>query len=446
MSRRKRKFAVSNIKHEAYIESLSSDCRGIAKINSKITYIHGGLPGEKIFFKYTRKRDDYDEGLITDVIHSSPKRVVPQCNFYKNCGGCNLQHLSPESQILSKQKILLDELRNVAYLEPETILPPITNENTWGYRRKARLGVKWVQKKNKVLVGFRERQSSFIADVDMCHILHPSVGKLLNNLSETIKELSIRDKIPQIEVIMDDLKCVLVFRVLKELNVTDKKLLIDFGKNHQIFPYIQTGGPKTIQPLDREVDLYYELPNQTLKLNFLPGDFTQINSQINRKMVTRAVDLLRPEQNDRILDLFCGMGNFSLALAKHASFVYGLEGDEGLIDRAILNAKNNQINNIKFKKVDLYKHNIFHLNLGAFNKALIDPPRSGASSILKCLSLLGVEKILYISCYPKTLAEDAKILTKIYGYKLKKVGVMDMFPHTAHVESLAFFELNKNLK
>ncbi len=440
MSRRRHKAAFSDKKYEAYIESLSNDCRGVAIINNKITYIHGGLPGEKIFFKYLRKKNQYDEGLATDIINPSSKRIKPQCNFYENCGGCNLQHLNFQSQIYSKQKILLDELKNRANISPEIILPPITNENVWGYRRKARLGVKWVQKKNKVLVGFRERRSSFIADVDMCHILHPKVGNLLPELSKLIESLSIKDKIPQIEVIMDDSSCILNFRILEKLNTVDEKLLIEFGKKYKVIPYIQTGGPNSIQALNKKIDLYYELPGQTLKLNFLPGDFTQINNYINRKMVTRAIDLLDPKKDDLVLDLFCGVGNFSLALAQRSRFLCGIEGDEGLVKRAEFNARNNNIKNVNFLQVDLYKQSLLDFNLKNYNKVLIDPPRSGAMRVINALPDIGAKEILYVSCYPSTLAQDAKILTENHGYKLKKAGVMDMFPHTAHVESLAFFQ------
>ena len=441
MTRRRRRPRPPEGDFDAHIDSMSHDGRGVARIEEKATFIQGALPGEDVRFRYTRRKRSHDEGLVTQVLTAAEQRVPPRCQHYEICGGCSLQHMEEGAQVLAKQGVLMDNLHHIGKVEPQSILPPLTNDTPWGYRRKARLGVKWVPKKGKVLVGFRERGSSFVADLHECHVLHPRVGRLLPQLSELVEGLSIRDRVPQIEMAMDDERCVLIFRTLDPLTQSDRQRFLEFGQQHNVVPYFQPGGPDTVEPLDgKGVDLYYELPQEKLALGFLPGDFTQVNTDINRKMVARALQMLEPCDQDRVLDLFCGVGNFTLPLARHAGQVFGVEGDAGLVQRARANAARNQLDNVEFFTANLYEE----LETAAwldqqYNKVLLDPPRSGAQQILHLLPRMGVETILYISCYPGTLARDAGELVNEHGYQLVSAGVMDMFPHTAHVESIALF-------
>jgi len=442
MGRRFRKPKLPQGDFEAQIQSLSHDGKGVARINEKATFIQGALTGEKITFRYTNRKKSYDEGLVTSVIEASPDRVQPKCAHYEICGGCSLQHLDSDKQIEAKQQVLLDNLEHIGKVSAQSILPPLTNDSVWGYRRKARLGVKNVPKKGKVLVGFRERASSFVADLTLCPVLHPRVGELLPQLSELVEGLSINAKLPQVEVAMDDEQCVLIFRILEDLTDTDIAAIKAFGEAHNIIPYTQRGGPDTVVPLSGiPADLHHALPDQHLELGFLPGDFTQVNTDINRKMINRALDMLDLNQNDTVLDLFCGVGNFTLPLATQAGTVVGVEGDEGLVQRAKSNAERNKLPNVDFYAANLYEELKPQPWLNQhFNKALIDPPRSGALEILPLINKMGIETLLYISCYPGTLARDAGVLVNEMGYTLVSTGVMDMFPHTGHVESIALFK------
>jgi len=426
---------------EASITSMSHDGKGVARIEDKATFIHGALPGETVMFRYISRKKKHDEGIAEEIVKASPDRVQAKCEHYGVCGGCSLQHMAPAAQIASKESILIDNLEHIGKVKSQEILPPLLNENPWQYRRKARLGVKNVPKKGKVLVGFRERGNSFIADLIHCHVLHPRIGELLPQLSKLVEGFSIKDRVPQVEMAMDDDRCVLIFRILDPMSEEDKQQLAAFSQAHNIVPYLQTGGPDTVVPLDGTgVDLYYELPSQNLSLGFLPGDFTQVNTEINRKMIDRAIEMLDVRAEDQILDLFCGVGNFTLPLAKHAGEVIGVEGDEGLVQRAHENAKRNNLTNVDFFTANLYEELAPESWLKrGFNKALLDPPRSGAQEILSLLPKMGIETILYISCYPGTLARDAGELVNEHGYKLVSAGVMDMFPHTSHVESIALF-------
>ncbi len=442
MGRRFRKPKLPQGDFEAQIQSLSHDGKGVARIDEKATFIQGALAGEKITFRYTNRKKSYDEGLVTSVIEASPDRVQPKCAHYEICGGCSLQHLDADKQIEAKQQVLLDNLEHIGKVSAQSILPPLTNDSVWGYRRKARLGVKNVPKKGKVLVGFRERASSFVADLTLCPVLHPRVGELLPQLSELVEGLSINAKLPQVEVAMDDDQCVLIFRILEDLTDTDAAAIKAFGEAHDIIPYTQRGGPDTVIPLSGiPADLHYALPDQNLELGFLPGDFTQVNTDINRKMINRALDMFDLNQNDTVLDLFCGVGNFTLPLATQAGTVVGVEGDEGLVQRAKSNAERNKLANVDFYAANLYEELKPQPWLNQhFTKALIDPPRSGALEILPLINKMGIETLLYISCYPGTLARDAGVLVNEMGYTLVSAGVMDMFPHTGHVESIALFK------
>ncbi len=427
---------------KAIVDSMSHDGRGVAHLDGKTVFIQGALPQEEVMFTYSRKRQSYDEGVATDILMPSPDRVEPPCRHFDICGGCSLQHLRPEAQIVLKQKGLLDAFARIAKIEPEEVFPPLTSTACWGYRRKARLGVRNVPKKGRVLVGFREKGSSFLADIHSCEVLHPRVGQLLMPLSDLIGGLSIRDKVPQIEVSMGDKACALVFRVLEPLSSADMALLSQFGSEHDMHIYLQEAGPDSVRPLQgNAADLSYSLPDFGIDLRFLPNDFTQVNYELNRLMVARAVELLDPQSDERILDLFCGIGNFTLPLATRANSVVGVEGDQLLVARARENAAMNHIDNVSYYTANLYESLEHEPWLqGGFDKALLDPPRSGAFEVLEYLPKLGIKRIVYVSCYPGTLARDAGELVNVHGYRLLGAGVMDMFPHTAHVESIAVFE------
>lgn len=441
MSRRRRRQKLPQDPVEADIESLNHEGRGVARVDGKATFIHGALAGEKVTFRYTGKRKSHDEGDVVDVLQASPDRVSPRCSAFGRCGGCSLQHLAPAAQIAAKQQVLLDSLQRIGKVKPAEVLLPLTSESAWGYRRKARLGAKFVIKKDKMLVGFRERSSSFLVDMDECHVLHPKLGFALRDLADLIASLKIIQQLPQIEVAMDDNQCVLIFRVLEEPGESDREKLRNFGAAQGFSIYLQSGGPDTVQPLDEAIQLHYALPDFDLDLAFEPTDFTQVNTDINRKMVARAVELLDLTSKDQVLDLFCGMGNFTLPIARQAGSVVGVEGAAELVQRARDNAKRNQLQNTTFYTANLYDQ----LDQEAwmkmpFNKVLLDPPRSGALEMLAHIDRMLVERIVYVSCYPGTLARDADELVNQYGYKLISAGVMDMFPHTAHVESIALFE------
>lgn len=442
MARKRRRKQLPTEAVEAEIESLTHDAKGVTHIEGKATFVYGSLPGEKVRFLYTGRRRKYDEGRVVEVLNASPQRVEPLCSQFGVCGGCSLQHQEISAQVLSKQQSMLESLEHIGKVTPEQILPPLLSSSSWGYRRKARMGVRYVPKKGGTLIGFRERGSSYITDIDCCHILHPRVGELLPEMSRLIDQLSVRDQIPQIEMAMGDETCVLIFRVLESPSQEDLDHLKAFAPKHNIEIYLQEGGPDSVRPLIGEgVTLSYDLPAFDLTLDFLPNDFTQVNSDINRQMTQRAVELLKLSPEDRVLDLFCGLGNFTLPLARHSARVTGVEGDAGLVARARENAQKNRLSNTSFYTANLYEpleHEPWLQE--SFSKVLLDPPRSGAQEVLHHLPKLGAERIVYVSCYPGTLARDAGILVYQLGYRLVTAGVMDMFPHTAHVESIALFE------
>jgi 23S rRNA (uracil1939-C5)-methyltransferase len=347
-----------------------------------------------------------------------------------------------EAQIPLKQGVLIEALRRIGRVEPEEILPPLSAETPWGYRRKARLGVKYVAKKGKVLVGFRERGSSFVTDLTRCDVLHPRVGELITPLGQVIGDLSVRDRIPQIEMSMGDEICVLVFRVLDPLSAEDERKLELFGRDHRIVIYLQEAGPESVRPLSGDpIELTYRLPEFGVLCRFSPNDFTQVNMELNRLMVHRALQLLDPQPEEEILELFCGLGNFTLPLARRAAQVTGVEGDAGLVARARANARANGMGNTRFYTANLYADLDLEPWLqGTFHKILLDPPRTGAQEVMQYLPRVQARRILYVSCNPATLARDADELVNNLGYRLAAAGIIDMFPHTAHVESIALFE------
>jgi len=427
---------------EAVIESLSQDGRGITHVDAKEVFVQGALPGEQVRFAYTRVKRRYDEGRVEAVLARSPDRVEPRCPHFGVCGGCSLQHMAPAAQLAAKQQAMLNALRRIGGVTPERVLAPLSAGSDWGYRRKARLGVKLVEKKGKVLVGFRERASSFISDLTRCDVLHPAVGGLLGPLAELIGDLSVRDRIPQVEVAVDEKHAVLCLRNLAPLSQADTARLGAFAQAHSVHVYLQEGGPETLRPLDgRGVRLSYGLPAFDLRLQFLPLDFTQVNLELNRLMVEHALALLAPGPEDRVLDLFCGLGNFTLPLARRAGEVVGVEGDPGLVERARENARVNGLGNCTFFAANLYEPLEQAPWLQQrFHKLLFDPPRSGAAEVLRYVPALSSRRLVYISCYPGTLARDAGMLVRDLGYRLIGAGVMDMFAHTGHVESIAVLE------
>lgn len=436
-----RKTAIEQGPERVRIDALADDGRGIARIDGKVCFVDGALPGETLEVTRRKRRRRHDEAGVETIVEASPDRVEPGCEFFGYCGGCTLQHLASSSQIAFKQAWLLDNLRRLGGAEPGEILPPITGP-VWGYRRKARLGVKDVPGKGRVLVGFRERRSSYVALIDRCEVLHPSVGDHLLALSELVGSLEARSRVPQIEVAVGDNATALVFRHLDPLSDHDLARLRDFGRQAGYHVYLQPKGPDTVHPLwPEDAELYYRLEAYGLELHFQPTEFTQVNADINARTVERACELLEPGPGERILDLFCGIGNFSLPLAKAGAQVTGVEGDAGLVARARDNAARNAVGGTTFHTADLEDPGAVGEVLSEpYDKVLLDPPRSGAASVVSRLGGCGARRVVYISCHPATLARDTAVLTGELGYRLRSAGVMDMFPHTAHVESIAVFE------
>ncbi len=444
MSKRRKKLPEPRT---ATIDDMAHDGRGIAHVEGKTVFIHRALPGEEVLFRYCRTRGKFDEGDVLEVIRPSPQRVEPRCAHFGICGGCSLQHLGAEDQIMAKQQRLLDNLRKIGRIEPGGVLPPLT-AGSWGYRRKARLGVKYMRRDQVVRVGFRGRSSSFLANLKRCEVLHPRIGEHVDELSALVGRLSIKDQIPQIEVAVGDDSAALVFRHLADLSEADLDLLRDYGRERQLLVYLQSGGPKTMTRLWPEGEegsmLGYCLPDYDVRMQFRPTDFTQVNAELNRKMIALAIELLDPQPGERILDLFCGLGNFSLPLARRADHVIGVEGEAGLVAHARENAMRNGIDNVAFHTADLNGN----LGLepwygGGFDKMLLDPPRSGAPVVVANPPQPRPKRIVYVSCDPATLARDAGTLVHEQGYRLVSTGVMDMFPQTGHVESIALFELGR---
>jgi 23S rRNA (uracil1939-C5)-methyltransferase len=427
----------------ATIHALSHDGRGIATVNCKTTFVSGALPGETVTFKIKQKRSSYHDAEMLEVITGTSERVTPPCIHFGICGGCNLQHMSIASQLQLKQQTLLDQLKHFGKVVPETIIPPLQAQST-GYRRKARLGVKYVIKKNKLLVGFREKSSNYLAELESCTVLHPLVGQRLSELSSVIASLEQYRSIPQVEVAIGDHDAALVFRHLEPLADSDKDKLIQFGHEYHFHIYLQPNPPAPISklwPHDELDRLTYTLPDYGLEFLFHPLDFTQINLEMNRLMVKQAIQMLDLQTEDTVLDLFCGIGNFTLPIARHAKLVTGIEGGADMVERAGQNARFNAINNAVFHAANLMEpaSHAPWMN-GIYNKILLDPPRAGAKEILPYFNRFTAKKIVYVSCNPATLARDAGELVHQYGYQLQQAGIMNMFPHTAHIEAMAVFE------
>jgi 23S rRNA (uracil1939-C5)-methyltransferase len=438
----------------AVIESLDQEGRGVARVDGKTIFVDGALPNEKVTFQSHHIKPSYEIANVIDVLKQSNLRVTPRCRHFGYCGGCKLQHLDFTGQVATKQRLLESDLWHIGKVKPVNMLPALYGP-TWGYRHKARLSVKYVQKKERVLVGFNEKGTRFVADMDSCEVLRPEVSALIAPLQALILQLSIRDKLPQIELavgedaLVNDVKSpviVLILRVIDVLTAQDESLLKQFADTHTIQIWTQSKGPETIQPFYPLAGpaLKYSLPEFDLTYPFKPNEFTQVNPQINQVMIRRAMQLLNPQPGEKIADFFCGIGNFTLPIARSGAQVLGLEGLANLVDRANESAALNQLqSNTQFGVADLFKMTPQALtSLGHFDKWLVDPPRDGAFELIKSLEPMNSpQRIVYVSCNPATLARDAGVLVNEKGYTLSAAGVINMFPHTSHVESIALFEL-----
>lgn len=440
MSRREKMKARPAV--ELQIEGLSHEGRGLARLDGKRIFVEGALPGETVRASYTATHKKYDEARAVEVLSASPDRTEPPCAHFSICGGCSLQHMARPAQIAFKQQVLAEQFQHFGGIAPEAWLPPLVDEEP-AYRRKARLGVKFVIKKDALLVGFREKQSNFLADIESCAVLDRRIGSELMALREVISGLQKRAVIPQIEVAAGDAEVALVFRHMEPLPPEDLAALTAFAAARQWQLYLQPAGVDSvlrIWPETGDNRLFYELPDFGLRMGFHPMDFTQVNAGINRRMVKLALDLLDPRPEERVLDLFCGLGNFTLPLATRAREVIGVEGIQAMADRGSENARRNGLDNVSFYAQDLtadFSHQAWARQ--GFEKILIDPPRSGAEEVVQYLPKFRARRVVYVSCNPATLARDAGLM-KENGYRLTQAGVMDMFPHTTHVESIAVFE------
>jgi 23S rRNA (uracil1939-C5)-methyltransferase len=423
------------------VESLSHDGRGVAHVDGKAVFLENALPGEEVNCVYTRRRGKFDEAKAVDIIKSSPDRVAPKCPHFNVCGGCKLQHIKHEKQIFYKTKSFQEQMKHFGNQDAVNILSPIIGP-VWGYRSRARLSVKYVRKKQKVLVGFHEKSGRYVAEIEGCSILHPAVGEKILELSELISQLSIYNQIPQIEVACGDDIVALLFRHLQALSDKDIELLQKFGDEHGFQIYLQSGGMHTIKPLisnPEPAPLSYKHAQQDIEMLFGLTDFTQINREINQKMVAYVLELLEIQSDEKILDLFCGIGNFTLPIATKCAEVVGVEGGENAIIRAKENAEHNNIKNAEFHCADLTK-DLSGLSWAQqkYDKILLDPPRTGAQEICSQIKKFSAKKIVYVSCNHATFARDAKELVS-NGYKLQSARMVDMFPHTSHLEIIADF-------
>lgn len=420
------------------IESLDAEGRGVARNpEGKVLFLEGALPGEEVAFDLSKKKAKFEVGRVTSILSRSGSREAPRCPHFGVCGGCSLQHADARTQMAAKQRWLEENLARIGKVQPEAILPIVYGED-WHYRRRARLGARFVDKKGAALVGFREKRSSYITEMRECHVLPPEISRLILPLRELVQRLSVRARLPQVEVAAGDNAAVLVFRHLSPLTPQDEALLGAFAHAHAVRVWLQAGGPETAKPMQPgQGELYYELPEFGVRLYFGPTDFTQVNAGVNRVLVARAVRLLEPRPGERIADLFCGLGNFSLPLARRGAQVVGFEGSAALVARARANAAANGLT-AQFEAMNLFQPNL--APFGPFDKLLVDPPREGAVEIAKTLPDAWPRRIVYVSCDPATLARDAGVLVHARGFRLSAAGVVNMFPHTAHVESIAVFD------
>lgn len=442
MGRRSRRNRLPPDPVEAEIENLSHDGRGIVRPGGKTVFVDNALPGERVRFRYTRMRGKFDEGRAVEILDASPDRVEPACAHTDICGGCSLQHLHPQRQIERKQQVLAEQLDHFGGLKPEHWLEPVTGPVT-GYRGKARLGVKYVDGRGTALVGFREKRNSLVADILQCEVLIPELGHRLAELRELVNGLDCRRRLPQIEVAAGEDALALVFRHMDPLSEADQRAITAFCRERRWHCYLQPGNETTVHrvwPESGAERLWYQHPDFDLSLGFHPCDFTQVNAVINRRMVKLALDLLDIGERDRVLDLFSGLGNFSLPAARRAGHVTGVELGESMVERGFENARHNGLDNLSFHAADLSRApEPAGWAAREYDRVLLDPPRSGAAELTEWLARCGASKVVYVSCNPATLARDAGELKK-RGFALTRAGVMDMFPHTTHVESIALLE------
>ncbi|HET6633341.1 MAG TPA: 23S rRNA (uracil(1939)-C(5))-methyltransferase RlmD [Rhodanobacteraceae bacterium] len=429
------------IETEVEILDLSHDGRGVARIEGKTVFVAGALPGERARVRLRKRRRNFDEAEVVELLDQSPQRVQPRCGHFDACGGCSLQHLDSAAQIEAKQRVLADNFARIGKVEPARWLPPLTAE-PWGYRRKGRLSVRHVEKKGRTLVGFRETNPRFVADIRRCEVVHPALGAKIGELGDLVSGLEARASIAQIEFAVGDETVALVFRHLVPLGEADRAALTAFAQAQGFAIYLQPGGIDSVAPLwPAEPRLAFRLPDSGIEFEFRPLDFVQVNARINQAMVARVLELLALRPEDRVLDLFCGLGNFTLPIARQAATVTGVEGDAGLLRRAAANAARNGIGNAEFHPADLFEDQRGAAWARAdWDAILLDPPRAGADKVLEYLPRPPARRVVYVSCHPGSLARDAGILVQRHGFRLQAAGVMDMFPHTAHVESVALFE------
>ena len=426
----------------ATITAVTHDGRGIADTDGKKVFVAGALEGETVTYQRRKFRRNFDEAELLEIHAASPDRIEAKCEVFGRCGGCSLQHVSAAHQRDIKEQALRDSLERIGQVEPREWLAPMTGPD-WNYRRRARLAVKDVHGKGRVLVGFRERHAPFVTDMHRCEVLAKPLDALISDLSTLVGRLSIRARVPQIEAAVAENGVALVFRVLDPPGEADIENLRRFGADHALRIYLQPGGLDSVSllyPDASEEPLYYTLPEFDIRVDFEPIDFVQVNSDINQRMVHFAVEQLDPGEDCRVLDLFCGIGNFSLALARRAGVVLGVEGEASLTRRATDNARNNGLDNVSFRVADLNGIDGTESWVRAgWDRMLLDPARSGAAEVVTRMHLFAPQRIVYVSCHPGTLARDAGTLVNEQGYRLQAAGIIDMFPHTAHVESIAVF-------
>ena len=427
------------------IESLDQEGRGVAHAEGKVIFIEGALPGEVVTYSPYRKKPKFELAQVGKILKPGSARVTPQCRYFGVCGGCSLQHMDARAQVAAKQRILEGDLKHIGKVEPELILPAEYGA-AWGYRYRARMSVRYVAKKGGVLVGFHEKRSSFVAEMQSCAIMPPRISALIMPLRELIGSLSIRDRLPQVEVSLGEEVDVLVLRIMQPLSAPDEALLRTFSAQHSVQFFLQPKGPETAYPFCpiEAAELNYTLPEFDIVMPFHPTEFTQVNPAMNRILVRRALNLLAPQPGERIADFFCGLGNFTLPIARRGAQVVGYEGSATMVRRAGENAERNRLSaNTRFIETNLFEAGAAWLQgQGAFDKMLLDPPRDGAFAVVNSLAegQVAPERIVYVSCNPATLARDAAVLVHAKGYRLKAAGVVNMFPHTTHVESIALFE------
>ena len=436
--------------HIATIESLDHEGRGVAHVDGKVVFVEGALPFETVTYRPSRKKKQFETAALLEIRVASPQRVTPGCKFFEICGGCALQHADLRLQVASKQRVLEDNLRRIGKVTPEQILPPIYAA-PWEYRHRARISAHYVAKKGGVLVGFRERKSSFVADMHSCEVLAGGIGRLISPLRELMSSLDAKDRMPQIELAVGERVTALVIRNLEAVSAADEARLMAFAdryrESHRIQWWLQPKGPETayaFYPKDAP-ELTYLLPEFDLEILFRPTEFTQVNHRVNRLMVERAINLLDPQPGETVADLFCGLGNFTLPIARRGAKVVGVEGSASLTERGTENARRNGLAaNTSFFAADLYTDQESAMRrVPAVTKMLIDPPRDGAMEVCKLLTVEArpeLRRLVYVSCSPSTLARDADVLVNVNGFRLTAAGVVNMFPHTAHVESIAVFE------